>query len=232
MSLIENTVISSTNNALDDASREARRFIDELLASSACPTYTMNMDQLDGYLRAIAAEPQATEARDWIPLIFGGEFPGIINGYTADFITNALICLYNSHRVQVLSSRCELPFSLDYSPDKGARLKAEQWARGFMQGYIFWQDVWSQYLDENQTSSNLAVILPLSVYVEIDDILATVSAVADADYALQMGVKIEDLSLMFNRFPLKVIEYGRIAHIIRSKGNSGVTACERAEAEC
>ena len=96
-----------------------------------------------------------------------------------------------------------------------------------MQGYIFWQDIWSQLLDENQTVSNLAVILPISTNDEIGDILTTISAVADANYAMQTGVTIDELTLMFNRLPQKVIEYGRVAHIIRS--NSYAKACERAE---
>jgi len=199
-----------------DNALSAREFITELLASPACPQHTMNIDQLDGYLRAVAAEPQTTTAKDWIPLVFGGDLPYFISGYLTDTITNALIWLYNSHRAQVLNNTCELAFCCEYSPDKAARLQSEQWARGFMQGYIFWQDIWSQYLDENQTSSNLAVILPLWIYDEIDDILATVSAVADADYALQTGVTFDDLIRMFHQLPHKVIEYGRIAHIVRS----------------
>ena len=208
-----------------------RQFIAELLASPACPPYTMNIDQLDGYLHAVAAEPKVTSAKDWMPLVFGGEFPYFIDGYTTEYITNALIWLYNSHRAQVLSNECELLFTCEYSPDRSERIRAEQWARGFMQGYIFWQDVWSQYLDENQTGLNLAVILPLSMNDEIDDILATLSAVTDADYAMQTGVKITDLSLMFNRLPEKVIEYGQIAHIIRIKGSLDVKATEKAVTE-
>jgi uncharacterized protein len=194
----------------------AREFITELLTSPACPQHTMNIDQLDGYLRAIAAEPQATRVKDWIPLVFGGDLPYSINGHLTDSITNALIWLYNSHRAQVLNNTCELALCCEYSPGKAARSQSEQWARGFLQGYIFWQDIWSQYLDENQTSSNLAVILPSSIYDELDDILATVSAVADADYALQMGATIDDLIRMFHQLPQKVIEYGRVAHIIRN----------------
>lgn len=223
-----NAVISSSTNGCEISMRQ---FIFELLASPACPPYTMNIDQLDGYLHAVAAEPKVTTPKDWMPLIFGGEFPYFIDGYTTEYITNALIWLYNSHRAQVLSNECELLFVYEYSPDRSARLRAEQWARGFMQGYIFWQDVWSQYLDENQTSSNLAVILPLTINDEIDDILATLSAVADADYAMQTGIKIENLSLMFNRLPEKVIEYGQIAHIIRTTGSVDVKACERAVTE-
>lgn len=218
MSVVDDVLISQANPSVEEASdfTEVRDFINELLGSPACPAYTMNMEQLDGYLRAIAAEPKSTNAKHWMPLVFGGEFPRFISGYSIDSITNALICLYNSHRAQVLNKTCELAFSCEYSPDKTTRLKSEQWARGFMQGYIFWQDVWSQYLDENQTGSNLAVILPLSIYDEIDDILAVISAVADPDYALHTGVAIDDLIVMFHQLPQKVIEYGRIAHMIRS----------------
>jgi uncharacterized protein len=212
MSILEGAPIFQANDSVE----EVRELINELLESSVCPPHTMNMEQLDGYLRAIAAEPQATEPKYWMPLIFGGEFPCFISGHSTVIITNALICLYNSHRAQVLNNTCELAFPCEYLPNKADRLKAEQWARGFMQGYIFWQDIWSQYLDENQTGSNLAVILPLSIYDEIDDILAVVTAVADADYALQTGVAIDDLSVKFHQLPQKVIEYGRIAHMIRS----------------
>ena len=193
----------------------AQKFISELLTSSDCPMYSMNPDQLHGYLRAVAAEPRPTQAKEWMPLVFGGELPSFVGQYSIETITNALICIYNSHRAAVLSFQCVLPFSCEYSENREARIQAEQWARGFMQGYIYWQDIWSQYLDENQTGLNLAVILPTSTNDELDDILATITAVADADYALQTGVTLTDLALMFNRLPQKVIDYGRIAHIIR-----------------
>lgn len=199
-----------------------RKFITELLVSSACPKCTMNIDQLDGYLRAVAAEPQPCHVNDWMPLIFGGELPLQINNYSAEFITNALISLYNPHRTQVLNGTFELLFQCEYTPNRADRTRSEQWARGFMQGYIFWQDIWSQYVDENQTGLNQAAILPSSAYDEIDDILAIIGAIADTDYAMQTGAKPDDLKLMFNRLPEKVIEYGRIAHIIRTKvGESG-----------
>ncbi len=199
---------------------KARLFVAEVLASPQCPAYSMNKDQLDGYLRAVAVEPKRTEPKDWLPLIFGGELPSQVGDYPIDAIIKALICIYNSHRIEVLSHQCALPFPCEYSESRDARIQAEQWARGFMQGYIYWQDIWSQYLDENQTGSNLAVILPSSANDELDDILATISAVADADYALLTGVTIPDLIHMFNCLPQKVIEYGRIAHIIRINSQS------------
>lgn len=221
MSSVEDVVFSSPQS---ESLKGARDFITELLVSPACPQYTMNIDQLDGYLRAVAVEPMPTTPKDWMPLVFGGEFPCFISGYSIDSITNTLICLYNSHRVQVLTNQCVLSFLPEYTADNTMRIQSEQWARGFMQGYIFWQDIWGKFLDENQTGLNQAVILPRSTNDEIDDILATVSAVADPDYAMQTGATVNDLARMFKVLPEKVIEYGRIAHIIRS---SLVTTCER-----
>jgi uncharacterized protein len=164
-----------------------------------------------------------------MPLIFGGELPRFIESYSMESITNALIWLYNSHRSQVLNKRFELSFVCEYFPDKIARVRSEQWARGFMQGYIFWQDIWSQSLDESQTSLNVDVILLSSINDEIDDILAVIGAIADADYALQSGTKIEDLTLLFNQLPEKVVEYGQIAHMIRTKGYSEKPVSEQSE---
>ena len=193
-----------------------REFIIQLLESSVCPQYTMNIDQLDGYLYAVAAEPQETAPEYWMPLVFGGEIPSFIEGYSIESVTNALIWLYNSHRAQVLSSQCELVFACEYSSIKMARIRPEQWARGFMQGYIFWEDVWNHYLNEGQTNLNLDGILLSSLNDDLDDILAVISAIADAEYASQIGTSAEDLVLMFNRLPEKVVEYGRIAHMIRT----------------
>jgi len=194
------------------------QILKDFLDSSCCPRYTMNMYQLDGYVRALAAGPGEAKIEDWKPLVFGDQKPQYDDKFREDTITKALISLYNSHRDQALGNACTLPFITGYSPDKELRLQGEQWARGFMQGYIFWQDIWSQFLDETQTSSNLTVILPTSIYDEMDDILATISAVADAEYATETGVSLENLTRMFTQLPQKVIEYGRIAHMIRTRG--------------
>ncbi len=223
------TYMGDLSNSLPLLASEvnARKFIQELLASQALPTYSMDVDQLDGYMRAVATELRSTTPNEWIPLVFGGEYPSYIAGYSQEAITNALICLYNSHRVQIQNHECNLSFPYRFTENREGRVRAEQWARGFMQGYIFWQEVWGQFLDENQTGLNQAVILPASANDEIDDILATITAVADANYAMSTGVTLEQLTVMFERLPKKVIEYGRIAHIIRS--NSDADTCERAE---
>jgi hypothetical protein len=84
-----------------------------------------------------------------------------------------------------------------------------------LQGYIVWQNIWDQFLNQNQTTGHLTAILPITILDELDDILATISSVADAEYALHNGVAVDQLKLMFNRLPEQVINYGRIGHMVR-----------------
>lgn len=188
------------------------------LSASGRPVYTMNIYQLNGYLRALACSPVLRAIEDWQPLVFADESPNYKDMAEQALISNALICLYNYHVDQVLNSSCDLPFDAEYSPDRTKRINAEQWARGFLQGYILCQDIWGQFLDDCQTNSKLTVILPESIYDEIDDIIATVSGVADAEYAAQNGMASDELKLMFNRLPKKIISYGRFGVTLRNMG--------------
>lgn len=205
---------------------ELRALLERALSAPERPAYTMNFFQLDGYLRAIAGGPGDAPPSAWMPLVFGDQPPDFASEGEASSITTALISLYTWHREQVVAGLCELPFAPVYSADKQDRLDGEQWARGFMQGYIFWQDIWSQILDEYQTSAKLAAILPTSVDDEIDAILAAVSCVADAEYATMNGVDPADLTKLFSHLPKSVIDYGRLGQLVFAaltdpvKGNS------------
>ena len=190
----------------------------EFLSANQRPAYTMNFQQLDGYLRALAGGPQQLAVADWLPLVFNHELPNYESREQENWITNVLICLYTWHRQQVLQNRCDLAFAHVYSESKACRLDAEQWARGFLQGYIVLQDIWDQFLAEQQTSSKLAVILPISVHDEIDAILAAVSCVADADFALAGGTDLAQIRENFNRLPPIIIQYGLLGQLRTSPG--------------
>lgn len=186
------------------------------LAAPERPMFTMNFFQLDGYLRAIAGGPGEALFTDWMPLVFGDQAQNFASDEEAADITKALISLYTWHKEQVLVGLCELPFASVYSPEKQDRLNGEQWARGFMQGYIFWQDIWGQILDEYQTSAKLAAILPTSANDEMDAILAAVSCVADAEYAAMTGANPVDLTKLFSCLPGSVIDYGRLGRLVNN----------------
>ena len=190
----------------------------EFLSADQRPSHTMNFQQLDGYVRALAGGPQQLGVGEWLPLVFSHESPNYESDEQENWITNVLICLYTWHRHQVLDNWCDLPFAHVYSESKACRLDAEQWARGFLQGYIVLQDIWGQFLAEQQTSLKLAVILPISVHDEIDAILAAVSCVADADFAQAGGTDLAQVGENFNRLPQIIIQYGRLGQLRMSQG--------------
>jgi len=198
-----------------DNKNSVRALLEPFLESTARPKCTMNFCQLDGYVHALAAGPSKARPSDWMPLIFAGENPAFDTEDESKKITKELIWLYNFHNEQASNGLCQLPCDHHYTEIQSDRIGLEQWARGFLQGYIVWQNIWDQYLIQNQTSGYLAAILPITIIDELDDILATISNVADAEYALHNGIAFDELKLMFNRLPEQVINYGRIGHMLR-----------------
>lgn len=191
--------------------------LEPFLESDGCSQHAMNFYQLDGYLRALAGAPKLLEFDSWMPLVFADEKPAYRSKEESIVIVNAIIKLYNFNITEVLNKFCSFPCSHAYSDDRNARINIEQWARGFLQGYIVLQDSWSHFLNESQTTGQVADILPESMSDEIDAILAVVSTVADADYALHNGIRIDELESLFNRLPEHIINYGRIGKTLRPK---------------
>lgn len=186
----------------------------DFLAKGDAPEYTMDCFQLQGYLCALARGPGQAKESDWLPLIFGGETPTQLR--RCDDLIAAVRTLYLIQIQEQAQSVCHLPFESHFSPIRAERVTSEQWARGFMQGYIFWQNIWSEISDQTQTNDNLAAILHLGVLDEIDDILATVSAIADAEYALQIGKTVEELYKLNEGLAQIVVNYGRVSQDIKN----------------
>jgi uncharacterized protein len=176
----------------------------------------MNIYQLQGYMRAVASGPGTAEISAWKPLVFNDELPLYDANYTEDSISNALISLYNFVEAQISEEACTLPFICAYQADRSLRLDSEQWARGFMQGYIFWQDVWSQVFNAIELKLVGTQTLSAVICDEIDDTLVVISAIADADYALHSGTQIDDIKQMYERLPKVVVDYSRHACLVRN----------------
>lgn len=212
-------MILAADNIRTDDRDSIKSFLEFFLESEICPAHTMNFYQLDGYLRALAGAPKLLEFNSWMPLVFADEKPAYRSKEETTKVRNAIISLYNFNINEMSNQRCSLPCDHFYSVSREARINIEQWARGFLQGYIVLQDIWGHFLNENQTTGQLADILPELISDEIDAILAVVSNVADAEYAIQNGVDVDDLKLMFTQFPEQVINYGRIGQALRPKLN-------------
>lgn len=194
---------------------QVKEILEAFLGSPDRPEYTMNYCQLDGYLHALAAGPESIELKEWMPLVFVDQNPNFSDKVQELMITQALDSFYNAHRVQLLSNLCELPCAHDYSEAWPARAEIEQWARGFMQGFIVCQARWNFFLEESQTAQQLPAIIKTTIYDEIDATMVIISSVADAEYALSQGVTADELKGIFARLPDQIVSYGKASQLLR-----------------
>lgn len=194
---------------------QTKDVLDAFLSSPDRPEYTMNFYQLDGYVRARVVGPETTNPKEWMPLIFVDQNPNFSDKEQELMITHALNSLYNAHMVQLLSHTCELPCSNEYSDVRSDRTNIEQWARGFMQGFIVCQERWNFFLEDSQTKEQVPAIIKNTIYDEIDATLSTISSVADAEYARINGATSEDLKRIFHQLPEQIVSYGKVGQLMR-----------------
>lgn len=170
----------------------------QFLNSKQCHDHSMNIDQLDGYLRAIASAPMTLEYGFYSELIFTGEKTRFINKVQKNQLTQDVVALLDFHRQQVEVERCDVLFELCYNADQAQRIAAEQWCRGFMQGYIIVEKEWEQLL------SSYPAATAEGFNQVLDDALECVSVVADAEFALQQGTDTQAIRDQFTALPMRL----------------------------
>jgi len=184
--------------------------LEVFLESSQCPKNTMNFYQLDGYLHALACAPVNLTIQEWQPLIFDDASPEFNDKIQAEQIQCAIVDLYDFHCAQVKKSSCDLPCSNTYVSLQEERADIEQWARGFLQGYIVSESNWGQLLDRLESEQFVCKMDTKTILDDFDASLSIVSAVADAKYAIEEGTDPEELSAIFVRLPESLIRLGQI----------------------
>lgn len=187
--------------------------LEMFLESSQCPKNTMNFYQLDGYLHALACAPVNLPIQEWQPLIFDDASPEFNNKAQAEQIQCAIMDLYGFHRSQVKEGCCNLPCSNVYLSLQEERTEIEQWARGFLQGYIVCESNWGELLTRLESDQFGRKMDTKTILDDFDAILSIVSVVADAEYAVQEGTASEELSAIFVRLPESLIRLGQIGRV-------------------
>src|SRR5690606_13669525 len=102
-----------------------------------------------------------------------------------------------------------LPLPVIYSTREDERVNLAQWARGFLQGYIFWETEWNKTLDQVSLDEVDAKAMIL-VNEDFDAALNIISAIADVELAVAQGTEVKDLPEIFTRLPDAIIDFGRI----------------------
>ena len=196
------------------ARNSAQQFLlESFLESAQCPPNTMNFYQLDGYLRAVASAPGDIPSSQWQPLIFNEAAPEFADRFQAEQIQNAIVDVYELHRAHVKNGSCDLPCSNAYASLQKDRTDIEQWARGFLQGYIVCESNWNELLDGLQSGQIGCKVDAKTIIDDFDAILSIVSVVADAKYAVEAGTDSEELGAIFEQLPESLIQCGQIGRL-------------------
>ncbi|ROS04825.1 uncharacterized protein EDC56_0338 [Sinobacterium caligoides] len=170
----------------------------DYLHSELSPEHSMDSHQLDGYLRAIASAPVELPLSYYSELVFGESKVRFNNEGQRQDLMESLVAFSHFHQEQVRSGECELPFTIEYSAQKHDRIEVEQWARGYMQGYILAEKEWNELLALCPTSTSEQY---QDSEEQIDDNLLALSTVADADFAFTEGRSEHEVAECFRSLP-------------------------------
>jgi uncharacterized protein len=181
---------------------------EEFIASAICPAHSMNFFQLDGYLRGIATAPGKITPDAWLPLVFNDQEPSYQDAEQRDRIFSNLLNLHKFHIDQINRNLCDLPCALAYARLQEERVDLEQWARGFLQGYIVRDEAWNQALIKATDSQIEHKIGAITLIDDLDAIITIVSTVADAKYAVETGTNPDDLVTIFESLPDSIVRCG------------------------
>ncbi len=132
------------------------------------PDGTLNIQELQGFLFAIASSPETVPPSEWLPLISNDEEIGFENESEAQQILSQIMTLYNEVNTSVLKRSDALPFGCEFKTDVFANLDEQasisQWARGFTIGHDWLIEVWDEYLPESLDEECGASVMALSFF--------------------------------------------------------------------
>ncbi|MFH2134192.1 MAG: UPF0149 family protein [Pseudomonadota bacterium] len=147
--------------ALSEQEMEA---LDSFLMSDATSSEVMMLDQLDGFLTALASGPALPEPGEWIPRVWGptaADAPEFENDAQAEHITDLLTRHMNAtvwNLNQELES-FEPIFDMNvYEGDEHEYLDGEMWAHGYMSGIAMQRDSWKRLFDARHATEVLRPI--------------------------------------------------------------------------
>jgi uncharacterized protein len=149
------------------AARRLQSFLD---APDRAPE-TMRLNELKGFLFAIATAPELVQPSGWLPIVFGGEMPKWKSLDEAKSILNALMALYNKINTDVIEGRPRLPASCKARPitfdNFGPEAPLGQWARGFSTGFSFLGPAWNDAKLEGEEDALVgACVATLSFFAD------------------------------------------------------------------
>ncbi len=194
----------------------------DFLLSPQRPEKTLNLEELCGFLFAVASAPEWIDESEWLPLIFNSSSANYEGEQQAQM--EALIRqLHGELMVQVENAQVVLPewctphaVAMENFSDDSA---FSAWCRGYMGGHDWLDELWEEYLPDDVRDEFASIMVILSFFASRE--------LADAYYG-----DLAENSRSFEETAQQVLalhadamkEYSRI-------GNTILQAIERIKAE-
>jgi len=117
------------------------------------PDGTLCIQELQGFLFAVASSPEMVLPSDWLPVVSNDEDIGFEDQSEGQRILGLIMTLNNQINGAVLERSDKMPSGCEFQTDIEANFDEEvavsQWSRGFMLGHDWLADLWDEYLPES-----------------------------------------------------------------------------------
>lgn len=171
----------------------------------------MTYPQLAGFLFSMANAPELIPPSEWMPIVFNDQDAGYEAQGEAELVLQVMMALYHDcGRVRAEGSAF-LPPGCDIRPQPldnlGDDAPLSQWARGFLTGHTYLDDIWNEYTPDELDEELGSLLMVLTFFAS--------PALADAYHKEGKGMtSLEQLAeTVVGIFPDAMIEY---AHLGRS----------------
>ena len=138
------------------------------LSSPQRPKDTLTYPQLAGFLFSMANAPELIPPSEWLPIVFNDQDARYETRSEAEEVTQAMMALYNNCVRGRVKKKVYLPPGCEIRPQPmdnlGDDAPLSQWARGFMAGHTYLEDIWIDYTPDELDEEFGAILMVLTFF--------------------------------------------------------------------
>lgn len=190
---------------------------------------TMTYPQLAGFLFRMANAPELIPPSEWMPMAFNDQDARYETRGEAERVLQAMMALYNDCGRERVKGSLFLPPGCEIRPQPldnlGDDAPLSQWARGFLTGHTYLDDVWNEYTPDELDEELGSMLMVLTFFAS--------PTLADAYHKESKGkTRLEHLAeTVVMIFPDAMIEYAHLGRSIfqarREAGDLGQEPSDR-----
>jgi uncharacterized protein len=128
----------------------------------------MTYPQLAGFLFSMANAPELIPPSEWMPMAFNDQDARYETQGEAERVLQAMMALYNDCGRERTEGSAPLPPGCDIRPQPldnlGDDAPLSQWARGFLTGHTYLDDIWNEYTPDELDEELGSMLMVLTFF--------------------------------------------------------------------